>query len=150
MLKLLSFKLITRFDNIMVSVKSLCFLAATLISTVAAQRGSFETLNGINSYVVKPKGPKADKAILFVTDIYGHATENAKGVANKFAKAGYLVVVPDLFNGDAWTADRDIAGLPAWGAQFGVEVTDPKLDSVLAAIKTKYSKDTRSPHSRET
>jgi dienelactone hydrolase len=128
----------------MVAIWSLALLATTFLSTAfAVPRGSIQVLNGTNTYVSQPHPPGLYrhnlKAILLVTDIFGYATENAQNLADDFAKQGYLVVMPDLFDGDAWNNTRDFSQLFEWAAQFGVERTDPLLTGVIGAVQEKYS-----------
>jgi dienelactone hydrolase len=51
--------------------------------------------------VAKPKTdyPK-DKAILYLTDVYGIELNNNRLLADDFARNGFLVYAPDLFEGD--------------------------------------------------
>lgn len=63
--------------------------------------GTTDKVHGLDTYVVKPKtlaaGAKVDK-IIFLSDIFG-VYPNAKLLADEWAKQGYEVLIPDLFDG---------------------------------------------------
>ncbi|KIM77955.1 hypothetical protein PILCRDRAFT_824949 [Piloderma croceum F 1598] len=64
--------------------------------------GTFEKIDGINCYIATPTGYYAkDKAILFLTDVFGPNLVNAQLLADGFANNGYKTVIPDYFFGDA-------------------------------------------------
>jgi dienelactone hydrolase len=76
-----------------------------------------------------------------VTDVYGHEYINNQLVADEYAKRGYFVVVPDLFNGDAAPANPP-AGYnlrEVWFPKHSPAVTEPIVEKALAAVKNKYS-----------
>lgn len=57
----------------------------------------------VNSYVAYPPGKltnSTSNAILYLTDIFGVTLLNSQLLADSLALAGYLVVEPDLFDGD--------------------------------------------------
>ncbi|KAL5114782.1 hypothetical protein ACEQ8H_007344 [Pleosporales sp. CAS-2024a] len=53
----------------------------------------------------------SSKAVLHVTDIFGLPLLQNKLLADSFAANGYLVVMPDLFGGDAVSVEEQEAGL---------------------------------------
>lgn len=64
-------------------------------------------------------------------------------LADSFAKAGYLVVAPDLFKGDAIPADK--AGSAAggfnktvWDAKHTVANVEAIIDTTIKTMKEKY------------
>ncbi|KAI0305247.1 alpha/beta-hydrolase [Multifurca ochricompacta] len=63
--------------------------------------GKYEEINGIKTYVATPQGdyPK-DKAILYLTDVFGLELPNNPLLADDFARNGFKVYAPDLFEGD--------------------------------------------------
>jgi dienelactone hydrolase len=100
--------------------------------------GSLESFNGVETYVV---GDKSSKKVLYIiTDVIGHKFINAQLLADQFSESGYLVVMPDLFNGDP------VALNPPAGFDFGANwlpkhtpaVTRPIVDKVYDAIVEKY------------
>jgi len=79
--------------------------------------GAFEEINGIKTYVVTPKVdyPK-DKVVLYLTDILGLEFPNNRLLAGDFARNGFKIYAPDLFEGDPVTPNafstRPILGKP--------------------------------------
>ncbi|TFY74575.1 hypothetical protein EWM64_g9435, partial [Hericium alpestre] len=68
--------------------------------------GKFETIGGVKTYVALPTTdyPK-DKAILFLTDVFGPELPNNLLLADSYAKNGFQVYLPDLFDGDPVPAE---------------------------------------------
>jgi dienelactone hydrolase len=66
-------------------------------------------LAGVDVYV--SGSPTASKAVLMISDIYGWKAPLFRKLADTVASAGFYVVAPDYFNGDAIT---DIADFPQW------------------------------------
>ncbi|KAF8271806.1 alpha/beta-hydrolase [Lactarius quietus] len=62
--------------------------------------GTWEVINGIKTYVATPKTdyPK-DKVILYLTDVFGLELNNNRLVIDDFARNGFKVYAPDLFDG---------------------------------------------------
>ena len=51
--------------------------------------------------MAKPTGEyDKEKAILFITDVFGTELINARLLADDFARNGYQTYAPDLFEGD--------------------------------------------------
>jgi len=103
--------------------------------------GKIEKIGGIECYVATPTSdyPK-DKALLFLTDVFGHVLPNAQLLADDFAANGFYTVVPDYLHGDAIPADAMGPGknfdIGAWfGNNHGQEGTRPILDAVIKALK---------------
>jgi len=61
--------------------------------------GTVEVIGGVSTYVSKPQGDTRGRAIVFATDVFGQSYVNARIAADKFARAGHAVYIPDLFNG---------------------------------------------------
>jgi len=62
--------------------------------------GVVEKIGDLDVYVSKPEGGSKAKTILFISDIFGWDTPNARLLADEYAKAGFYVYVPDFFKGD--------------------------------------------------
>jgi len=60
-------------------------------------------------------------------------------LADSFARAGYLTVAPDLFNGSLATGDINVPGFntSAFLAAHGPEVTDPIIAKTIEHVRTK-------------
>ncbi|KAF6742995.1 dienelactone hydrolase endo-1,3,1,4-beta-D-glucanase [Ephemerocybe angulata] len=105
-------------------------------------QGKVEEIGGINTYVAIPTEddyPK-DTVILFLTDVFGLELVNNKLLADDFARNGWKVVVPDLFNGDPVPKDAHNPGaaydVMKW-LHSGHTPADvrPIIDKVVAALK---------------
>lgn len=93
--------------------------------------GKFETVFGLDTYV---SGSGA-LSVVILTDIYGHKYNNVLLIADEFAKAGYLVYIPDILKGDPVPATQE--DLSQWIGEHPVEVTDPIVDGFLSALRKK-------------
>ncbi|KAJ5503899.1 Dienelactone hydrolase [Penicillium fimorum] len=100
--------------------------------------GETKNINGVDTYIVYPKDNKTpEKAILFVTDIFGIFT-NAQILADEYANNGYLTIIPDLFRGDKISpSDMDTgkADLPAWFPNHQPANIEPVIESTLKYIR---------------
>ncbi|XP_061346449.1 endo-1,3;1,4-beta-D-glucanase-like [Gastrolobium bilobum] len=81
--------------------------------------GHVRKFAGLNSYL--SGSPYSNRAILFVSDIFGISSILFCKHANKVAAAGYYVVVPDFFNGDPFDFDNVNRPLPIWIKDHGVD-----------------------------
>ncbi|RPA77744.1 hypothetical protein BJ508DRAFT_416898 [Ascobolus immersus RN42] len=121
---------------------ALTALAALPLSSLCA----LENWSGRSVYVAYPgkssakKPPKNPQTILLLTDIFGHLSPPAQALANKISKSGnFLVVMPDLFNGDPIPFPPPATGLdPAWIAQHTEPLVDPRITEVVNNINKKY------------
>eukprot|EP01124_Arcella_intermedia_P021915 TRINITY_DN3152_c0_g1_i1.p1 TRINITY_DN3152_c0_g1~~TRINITY_DN3152_c0_g1_i1.p1 ORF type:complete len:266 (-),score=43.63 TRINITY_DN3152_c0_g1_i1:24-821(-) len=60
--------------------------------------GEVIVLGGVNTYIARPP-TDSQSAIIIATDIFGYSFVNSRLIADEFAKAGFLCVIPDLFDG---------------------------------------------------
>ncbi|GJE95617.1 alpha/beta hydrolase [Phanerochaete sordida] len=103
--------------------------------------GTIEEIDGIDCYVATPKGDyDKNVVVLMLTDIFGLALVNNKLLADDFARHGFKVVVPNLFQEPA-PADGLNPGstfdLGAWFGRNGVDYSEPRARKVLAALKAQ-------------
>jgi len=106
--------------------------------------GKFIDFNGINTYISGESNASNKKVILFLTDVFGHVFINNQLLADEYAKAGFLVVVPDLFNGDPRTLNPPAPGVDirtTWGPKHTPEITRPIVNKALEGIKKEYNPD---------
>jgi len=103
--------------------------------------GKLEKVGGVDAYIAIPTGdyPK-DAVILFLSDIFGIQLPNGQLLADDFARNGFKVVMPDLFNGDPVTPDFLTGGAPdfdlqAWLKNHGQETVKPLVTAVYAALR---------------
>lgn len=63
--------------------------------------GREDTIGGIPTYVAEPSDGSTSKTVVFLTDIFGWKFQNVRLLADNYAKAGFYVYIPDLFEGDS-------------------------------------------------
>ncbi|KAA8917265.1 hypothetical protein TRICI_000603 [Trichomonascus ciferrii] len=104
--------------------------------------GSLKTIGGYEAYVTGPE--TSDKVVLQITDVFGHSFINNQLLADEFGKAGYKVIVPDLFNNDPAPpnpgSDFDLKRdwFPKHGFDTARVVTDKVLEAIKAELKPKF------------
>ena len=60
--------------------------------------GSVETIHGLPTYIARPEGqPKG--LIVIIPDAFGWELPNSRVLADKYAKAGFLVYLPEFMDG---------------------------------------------------
>ncbi|KAF8159866.1 dienelactone hydrolase endo-1,3,1,4-beta-D-glucanase [Crassisporium funariophilum] len=101
--------------------------------------GKWEKIGGVDCYVATPTVdfPK-NKAILFLTDVFGPQLINAQLMADDFAGNGFKTIVPDYLNGDPIPADALIGenfDIMKWFPNHTQAQTRPTLDKVIDALK---------------
>nr|CDP31833.1 Putative carboxymethylenebutenolidase [Podospora anserina S mat+] len=84
--------------------------------------------------------PRSQSAILLLTDVFGLNLLQNKLLADSFARAGYLTLVPDLFAGSPAPSDiNDPASanfsIPAFLAAHQPPVTDPIIASAISHLR---------------
>lgn len=68
----------------------------------------------VEVYISRPERA-TKRAIMLLTDVFGHRFVNAQLIADQLAANGFLVVMPDLFHGDPVLLDRPSGfDLMAW------------------------------------
>ncbi|KAI0698376.1 alpha/beta-hydrolase [Cytidiella melzeri] len=102
--------------------------------------GKWEEFDGIKAYVATPTVdyPK-DKVLLYIPDVFGVQLPNHQLLADDYARNGFKVVVPDIFDEpcppDALDPGSDF-DLMKWFGPNGPHVTEPRIRKVLAALKS--------------
>ncbi|KAI0287121.1 alpha/beta-hydrolase [Russula brevipes] len=102
--------------------------------------GTYETINGIKTYVSTPKTdyPK-DKAILYLSDIFGLQLPNNPLLADDYARNGFKVYAPDLFDGDSIPGDAlnsgDLSIFWNWLPKHTPEDTLKRVLRVIEGLK---------------
>jgi len=108
-------------------------------------RGTMKRLGDFEYYLAEPASP-SKKGILILTDVIGHGFINVQLIADQFAANGYIVVMPDLFDGDPVPLNRpDGFDLTKWkregrdGQNKGHMPTtvDPIVDACLVEMRTQ-------------
>ncbi|KAI3545186.1 dienelactone hydrolase [Colletotrichum filicis] len=94
--------------------------------------------NGLTQYVTKPstRGNRT-VGVLYLTDVFGIQLAQNKLLSDSFARAGYISVAPDLFNGSPAPNDINIPGFntTAFLAQHGPNVTDPIIANSIKYLR---------------
>lgn len=81
------------------------------------------------------------KAVVVIfTDIFGNKYNNNQLIADAFAKSGYFVLIPDLFENDA--AKIESFGEPGyfdtWKQSHGFDKTGPYAKEFLAMVESEF------------
>jgi dienelactone hydrolase len=112
--------------------------------TLHEHTGSVEegTFGGKPAYIARPSVP-TEKAVVYVSDVFGWKLPNARVIADKFAAEGFLCVIPDVLDGDWLPLDAFNSGftpaLQEWFAKHGdAEAICGHLDAVVAELKEKH------------
>ncbi len=142
-----------------------CPVASTsVVAHDGASTGSETTFGGYTMYVARPPGNvTVTRAVLYLTDVFGiQLAQNRLYVfplivfflvlaclpsddprlADSFARAGFLTVAPDLFNGTPAPGDINVPGFntTAFLAQHGAPQTDPAVAAGLAYLRSLGAK----------
>jgi len=101
--------------------------------------GKYEVINGIKTYVATPKAdyPK-DKAIIYLPDVFGLELPNNRLLVDDFARNGFKVYSPDLFEDDPIPADALSTGkfdFPTWLGKHGAEHAGKRARKVIEGLK---------------
>jgi dienelactone hydrolase len=101
--------------------------------------GTYEEINGIKTYVATPKVdyPK-DKAVIYLTDVFGIDLPNNRLLADDFARNGFKVYAPELFEGDPVGPDALSTGtfdLPTWLGKHSADHTGKRARKVIEGLK---------------
>ncbi|KAH9933391.1 alpha/beta-hydrolase [Fomitopsis serialis] len=120
---------------------SLCKHCVSGVRHEGTPEGKFEEFGGVRCYVATPTVdyPK-DKAILYLTDIFGIDLPNHQLLADDYARNGFKVIVPDILYDDPAPFDALDAGstwdFMAWLAKHGGETVLPVLAKVVPALQS--------------
>ena len=143
----------------MVTMKSLLALSGALSLAAAANCPVADTsviahtgtpvgkeivYNGSTLYVSLPKScPDAKaatpKAVLYLTDVFGIQLKENKLLADSFARAGFYVVAPDMFDGAPAPTDLNTPGFNVtdFTMKHQVANTDPIVEKAVAYIQNE-------------
>ncbi|KAH7175391.1 dienelactone hydrolase [Dactylonectria macrodidyma] len=101
---------------------------------------------GLTLYVTKPKASgykKSTIGVLYLTDVFGIQLPQNKLLADSFARAGFVTVAPDLFDGSPAPNDINIPGFNTteFLAKHGTNVTDPIITTALSYLREDLGVD---------
>lgn len=93
-------------------------------------------LHVVETYIARPKEAHASVAILLLTDVIGHRSNNAQLVADQYAANGYLTYMPDIFSGDALPLNLPSGfNIDEWKKNHTVEQTEPLLNKFIKHLR---------------
>jgi len=137
----------------MVSTRTILSSLATIGAAIAASSypslkvrnagvpvGRMHNISGINMYISYPPGRNtSSKALLYVTDIFGVPLLQNQLLADSLAANDYLVVMPDLFKGDAISVEEQEAGLnlTEWRALHPTPEIDSIINTTIAYMRSE-------------
>ncbi|KAG9233300.1 dienelactone hydrolase [Amylocarpus encephaloides] len=84
---------------------------------------------------------KTDRAVLFLTDIFGVQFVNNRLLADNFARAGYFVAAPDLFKADPVGINQlsdPTFSFADWNSKHPQVVIDGIIDSIISALQSQF------------
>lgn len=122
--------------------KACCETPPTAHATGYTAKGTYSKHADLDCYITGPRDAK--KAIFFIYDVFGFQEPTLQG-ADILASGGYLVVMPDFWEGKPllkeWFADRERYKVEVEKFMARIQVPKPhiaKLDAVLASLKDSF------------
>jgi len=115
-----------------VMLYTICIVAQ--LSTVrhtGTSTGEEKVVDGINIYHAYAASKSNDNAILFLTDIFGLKLPANRLLADSYARAGYLVLMPDYFKGDPQPEDRTGFNQTAWRERHQQEEVTQTIEKTI-------------------
>lgn len=99
--------------------------------------GYITKIGGVTTYVSLPKNldEPPEKALLFLTDIYGIPLVNNKLLADQFAGKGFATFIPDYFDGDPVPVNQTGFNITEWRLRHTEETTTAPLLKVIHGLK---------------
>ncbi|EUC33591.1 hypothetical protein COCCADRAFT_4891 [Bipolaris zeicola 26-R-13] len=95
-------------------------------------KGNVKQIGNIRTYFAYPEDGSTQNAILLMTDALGMDFLNTQLIADQFAANGYLVVIPDVFNGNHIRFPFP----PSFSLQDWVDNTMPRTPTVDPIYET--------------
>lgn len=94
-----------------------------------------EDFGGVKAYTAGPSDSKL--AVVLISDVFGFEAPNLRTIADKVAASGFVVVVPDLLNGDSFSPDNAEKPFPVWIQSHSPDQAYELVKPVIAALKSK-------------
>ncbi|BFZ55442.1 SEA (Seh1-associated) complex subunit [Savitreella phatthalungensis] len=104
-------------------------------NNVTVPVGTESQIAGINIYSA---GHRSDpSAVIVLPDLFGWRNVNTRLICDKIAEAGFLVIMPDLFNGDTldFSSPGAAAAFPDWCRRHAKSTIAPICAKVLDYIE---------------
>ncbi|GAB1320030.1 hypothetical protein MFIFM68171_10240 [Madurella fahalii] len=120
---------------------------ASILANTGEPVGEEIVHNNITIYISRPDAEsarakaRAGTAVLFLTDVFGIALPENKLLVDSFARAGYLTVAPDYFNGSPAPGDINVPGFNTteFLARHNATVTDPIIATTIEYLRTELN-----------
>ncbi|OLN96279.1 Protein AIM2-like protein 2 [Colletotrichum chlorophyti] len=113
--------------------------AGNIVRHTGQSVGQEVKYNGLTQYISKPKGWRKGQGVgvLYLTDVFGIQLNENRLLTDSFARAGYVAVAPDLFNGQPAPYDINIPGFNTtqFLSEHGPNVTDPIIVNAINYLK---------------
>lgn len=106
--------------------------------------GEIKEIGGIRSYVSYPPEKNTKNAIIYIPDAFGLELSNNQLLADDLARAGYLVVIPDIFRGNPIPESVLTSGtfgsfkLMDWLQLHPTTAVEPVLDTVIKSLRSEH------------
>ncbi|KAJ4303972.1 hypothetical protein N0V88_001574 [Collariella sp. IMI 366227] len=118
-------------------------LDASIVAHSGKPVGQEVKHNDITLYITKPDKhnarakARAGTAVLYLSDVFGLALPENKLLADSYARAGYLTVAPDMFQGKPAPGDINVPGFNTteFLSRHEPGVTDPIIASTIAYMR---------------
>lgn len=94
--------------------------------------GKHNVLYGLDTYQTGIENGN-ERIIIIATDVFGYKYNNNMLIADELARAGYHVLIPDMFNGEPLT---DFSALEAWKQKHSPEIIWPFLSRYIEELKS--------------
>jgi len=110
--------------------------SAAALSTTYQPKGVEIDLDGLKCYT----NGKGGKSIIVFYDIFGYNGGRTKQICDQIADEGYYVILPDIYDGDFWPADKPIQPEPlsSWFKGFPwILYQKERVDKVMAHLQEK-------------
>ncbi|RMD39156.1 hypothetical protein DV735_g5973, partial [Chaetothyriales sp. CBS 134920] len=133
--------------SISIARKCSCTIFLQGVKHEGEATGKFYQLGDFEVYTKESANGSNEYGILLITDVIGHRFINAQLIADQLAANNYVVLVPDLFDGDPIKLNRpDGFTIEKWlnggyhknGTPHLTAQVDPIIEASIKELRTKY------------
>ncbi|KAK0737168.1 dienelactone hydrolase family-domain-containing protein [Apiosordaria backusii] len=121
---------------------------ASILAHTGQPEGKEVVHNNITIYITLPSPrnprskPRSQTAVLILTDVFGLDLVQNRLLVDSFARAGYLTIAPDLFDGSPAPEDINTPSNPSFNvtdflARHNTTVTDPIISTTISYIRNQ-------------
>ncbi|XP_078680822.1 carboxymethylenebutenolidase homolog isoform X1 [Branchiostoma floridae x Branchiostoma belcheri] len=94
-------------------------------------------VGGVDMYVATPKTP-TKKGVVFFSDVFGWELPNTRYIVDMIANNGYVAILPDVFEGEPWPADKDRSTFPEWRKRKDPNKIHPVTDAAVGYLQQEF------------